>query len=134
MFLLRRRFRYRPRLRHKTKKLLARVTVLLCLQLFLLTALLVFVFRWADPPITAFMLHTQPESGLVALEYQWVDRDDIALDAFAAVLAARSTFIGSAGTATSAFSPQAVAPATRTGCRRPVMPVPAGRWRTEGFW
>ena len=88
MFLLRRRFRNRPRLRHKTKKLLARVAVLLCLQLFLLTALLVFVFRWADPPITAFMLHAQPKEGVVALEYQWVDRDDIALDAFAAVLAA----------------------------------------------
>ncbi len=88
MFLLRRRFRYRPRLRHRTKKLLARVAVLLCLQLFLLTALVVFVFRWVDPPITAFMLQAQPKPGVVALEYQWVDRDKIAFDMFAAVLAA----------------------------------------------
>ena len=88
MYLLRRRFRNRLRLRHRTRKLLVRVVVLLCLQLFLLTAALVLVFRWVEPPITAFMLQTQPQPGVVALEYQWVDRDDIAFDAFAAVLAA----------------------------------------------
>ncbi len=88
MYLLRRRFRNRLRLRHRTKRLLVRVVVLLCLQLFLLTAIVVLVFRWVEPPITAFMLQTQPRPGVVALEYQWVDRDDIAFDAFAAVLAA----------------------------------------------
>ncbi len=88
MYLLRRRFRNRLRLRHRTRKLLVRVVVLLCLQLFLLTAIVVLVFRWVEPPITAFMLQTQPRPGVVALEYQWVDRDDIAFDAFAAVLAA----------------------------------------------
>ncbi len=88
MYLLRRRFRNRLRLRHRTKKLLVRVVVLLCLQLFLLTAIVVLVFRWVEPPITAFMLQAQPQPGVVALEYQWVDRDDIAFDAFAAVLAA----------------------------------------------
>lgn len=88
MYLLRRRFRNRLRLRHRTRKLLVRVVVLLCLQLFLLTAIVVLVFRWVEPPITAFMLQAQPQPGVVALEYQWVDRDDIAFDAFAAVLAA----------------------------------------------
>ena len=88
MYLLRRRFRNRLRLRHRTRKLLVRVVVLLCLQLFLLTAIVVLVFRWVEPPTTAFMLQTQPQPGVVALEYQWVDRDDIAFDAFAAVLAA----------------------------------------------
>lgn len=88
MYLLRRRFRNRLRLRHRTRKLLVRVVVLLCLQLFLLTAIVVLVFRWVEPPITAFMLQAQPRPGVVALEYQWVDRDDIAFDAFAAVLAA----------------------------------------------
>ncbi len=88
MYLLRRRFRNRLRLRHRTRKLLVRVVVLLCLQLFLLTAIVVLVFRWVEPPTTAFMLQTQPRPGVVALEYQWVDRDDIAFDAFAAVLAA----------------------------------------------
>ena len=67
---------------------MVRVVVLLCLQLFLLTAIVVLVFRWVEPPITAFMLQAQPQPGVVALEYQWVDRDDIAFDAFAAVLAA----------------------------------------------
>ena len=98
MFLLRRRFRYRLRLRSRTKRLLARIAILLCLQLVLLTVLVVLVFRWAEPPITAFMLHTQAEPGVVSLEYQWVDRDDIAFDAFAAVIAAEDQrFLGHMG-------------------------------------
>jgi monofunctional biosynthetic peptidoglycan transglycosylase len=90
-------FKFR-RVRAITMRLLAKILLIVCLQVVVATLLLVLVFRWADPPISAFMLHTQAESGVVSLNYQWVDHDDIPLDVFAAVIASEDQrFLGHNG-------------------------------------
>jgi monofunctional glycosyltransferase len=63
-----------------------RLFSIMVLLWFAVSAAMVLALRWIAPPVTAFMLQ-QPEA-VRDIEYEWTDRERIAVDAARAVIAA----------------------------------------------